>query len=141
MKRYFLFLFVTIAALACKKDDPETQINKIAGTWELAAREELAEGKNVWVDVSQTNPEVLVFREDGDLIDVTGLPICCAPRSLSIDGNVVKIAPKQNVLYSAMCMYVNCVYCETWGIETHGDEIIVSYCGMSRTRYIRKDGI
>lgn len=140
MKRYFLFLFVTIAALACKKDDPEAIIAKVSGSWQLVAREDVAGDKNVWVDVPQANQTVLAFREDGDLIDVTGLPVCCGPRSLSIDGNVIKISPKKEVL-DGMCMYVNCAYCETWGIETHGDEIIVSYCGMSRTRYIRKDGI
>jgi hypothetical protein len=139
MKRFFLFLFVAMSALACKKDDPDTQLSKIAGKWEMVAREELVEGKYVWKDVQSASPTILVFRPDGLVTDTNGLPQCCGPNSLSIDGNLVKIVPKGNVPYNEMCERVNCAACETLGIETKGNEIVISSCGRIRARYVRAD--
>ena len=138
MKRFFLFLFVTTAALACKKDDPETPLSKIAGTWELVAREELADGEYIWKDVQPASYDILVFRSDGLITDTNGLPRCCGPNSLSIDGNLVKIIAKGKVPYNAMCELVNCAACETLSIETNGNELIISACGMPRTKHVKK---
>lgn len=142
MRQLLIFIFITIAASACKKDDPDNQLNMIAGSWEPVAREELVDGKYVWKDVPPASHYILTFRPDGLITDVNGLPHCCGPNSLSIDGNLIKIIPKGKVPYNAMCELVNCIACETLVIETHSDEmIIVSACGGSKTKYVRKDGI
>ena len=138
MRRFFLFLFVTTAALACKKDDPEAQLGKIAGTWELVAREELANGEYIWKDVQPASYNMLVIRPDGQVEDINGRPPCCGPNSLSIDGNLVKIPPREKAPDS-WCQTVKCGACETWEIETRENQITVSACGSSRTRYMKQD--
>lgn len=138
MKQIILFLFIASATLACKKDDPETQLTKVAGTWQLVAREESVDGKHIWKDVQPASHNILIIKPDGLVTDVNGFPPCCGPNSLSIDGNLVKIISKEEVSIGR-CQTVKCGACATWGIETNGNQIMISACSSSRTRYIKLD--
>lgn len=135
MKQIILFLFIASATLACKKDDPDTQLSKVEGTWQLVARKELVDGKYIWKDVPKASHNILIIRSDGLVTDVNGFPPCCGPSSLSIDGNLVKIISEE--VANGRCQSVKCGLCETWGIETNGNQITVSACGSSPNRYVR----
>ncbi|QRR01703.1 hypothetical protein [Dyadobacter sandarakinus] len=129
-------------AIACREKNMDTiqsftQANGLSGRWYLKAVEKGVTAQKTWENVQAAEVDTLVFRNDGVIMSATGLPRCCSPNSLILNGNLVEIKPTSPVPPNPMCARVNCVSCSTWDIELSGSEIVVTPCNMPRLRYVR----
>ena len=138
MKRLFYIPLLFILLFGCKKDkidmQPDEIIEPLVGKWLLTESEQSVNGKKVWQPVNSNDPQYLVFRFDGVMFDKDGNAACCAPKELSINGNLFTIQPKTKVIYDN-CVAVLCLYCPVFDIEYVGNQMIISYCGAGRVKY------
>lgn len=139
MKQLALFLILLTSTFACKKDDPETIVKPIVGSWLLSEREQTENGKKTWITVADSLAGGLTFREDGAVM-MGEFTSCCHPKFLSINGQKVKAPANERLNMHPMCAYVNCAYFEIWYIEVQGNELILTFEGGSRTKYVRVTG-
>ena len=132
IKQLILMALFLAATIGCKKDkaDPIAKIEGIVGRWRATEIEELQNGNMVWQPVG--NAWFINFLTDGTVVDNNGNLTCCPPEILTIDGITVKLA---SATYS--CSSVRCGGCLNWGIEQHGNEIIITICNSSRVKYMR----
>jgi hypothetical protein len=141
MKNLIFLLSLLFVLTNCKKDDPESQANmaNIAGQWQLEAYETTQNGKKTWSPAEPTQPQLLTFRADGVILDNSGLPLCCSPTSLKINGALFEVKPALPLEPNPLCALVNCAFCATWEIQQQGNEIIIEGCNTStRTKYVKK---
>lgn len=136
MKQFALFLMLLTITFGCKQYDPEAILKPIVGSWIVSEREQTENGKKTWVTVADSLRGGYTFREDGAVM-MGEFTSCCHPKFFSINGQKVKAPANEKLNMHPMCAYVNCVYSETWYIEVQGDELILSFEGGSRTKYVR----
>lgn len=137
MKRYLYILLIPFLFLTCKKEPaPLPAIQEIVGRWRLDAMEKTVNGQKVWEKVSFNSPAYLAFRFDGVILDGEGLPACCAPDSLVVNGTPFKIKPKAKVPENPQCHFVDCALCPSWDLEQKDNELIItSRCDVLNFRY------
>ena len=142
MKRYIYILLIPLLLLNCKREPaPLPAIKEIVGRWRLDAMEKTVNGQKVWEKVSYDPPSYLVFRFDGVILDGNGLPYCCSPDTLVVNGTPFKIRPQAKVPENPQCHLVDCAYCRYWDLEQIGNELILtSKCDFLnyRHRYLRE---
>jgi hypothetical protein len=130
--REILFLLVILMIFsACKKDgpDPAPEIESIVGKWRLKALEKTEDGQKIWEEINiGAEPSYISFRFDGVLLDHKGLPFCCQPDSLTLNGNPFKIVPKAKLPDNPVCSVINCATCPNWEIQQNGNEITIASC-------------
>ncbi|CAG5000003.1 hypothetical protein DYBT9275_02364 [Dyadobacter sp. CECT 9275] len=141
--RFWIIVWVLVSVVFwnCKKDKEETPLpfESIVGRWRADAVENTVNGQKVWEKVLYTDPYYFSFRDDGVILDSRGLPACCSPDSLKVNGVAFKIIPQSGLPDNPACAYVDCVGCPSWDIQQNGDEIIISYCyGVQRAKFIRE---
>lgn len=136
--KYLLFflLFLSMAQCRDKNVAPET-LQPLVAKWRLVAYERVENGKKVWKDVGSQSPSFVTFRFDGVILDSRGLPYCCPPTALNINGKEFKIIPKTAIPENPICAAVDCIGCATWEIEWSEDEFILNLCGWSKSKYVR----
>jgi hypothetical protein len=135
MKKLILVLFL-VGLFGCKEKQlsPE-ELQPLVGKWRLSAVQPT--GKN-WEYVTQSGQYQFEIRYDGVILDANGLPACCAPKSLKVNGKLFTIEPKESLPNNPLCALVSCAACETWDIDLQNDTLIVSYCeGSGRNRFVR----
>ena len=131
-------MILLIGGCADRSVSPEL-IKPLIGQWKLVAYEQIIAGKTQWVDVSNGQSNILQFRYDGVALNENGLPICCGPSALRIDGQLFRIEPKGPLPNNPGCALVFCASCEEWDVKVQGDEFTYQ-CPASpsgRSRYIR----
>lgn len=144
MKRCLYILLIPFFFLNCKKEKdfaPLPAIKEIVGRWRLDAVEKTVNGQKVWEKVTYDPPSYLAFRFDGVILDENGLPACCAPDSLVVNGTSFKIKPQAQVPENPQCHLVDCAICSYWDLEQKGNEIILTpSCQFlnHRQRYLRE---
>lgn len=140
MKRILYILLIPFLLLNCKQEPaPLPAIKEIVGKWRLEATEKTVNGQKVWEKVSDDSPSYLTFRFDGVPLDGKGLPLCCAPDSLVVNGTPFKIKPLAKVPANPSCATVYCFSCPSWNLEQKGNELILaSECEFQnyRQRYL-----
>ncbi|WP_428655477.1 hypothetical protein [Runella sp.] len=134
--QYFLLFLVTVSCREKTPTPPET-LAPLVGKWRLDAYERTENGKKVWKAVDPQSTSFLSFRFDGVVLDSKGLPSCCAPGSLTINGKEFKIIPQAALPENPSCAYIDCISCATMDIELTGDTFIQHSCFGSRSRYVR----
>ena len=142
MKKLLFTLIISLAAVACKKDDPEPEpeIAAIVSTWKHIAYENTVDGEKIWVPVDGES-SYISFRFDGLILDSKGLPACCAPKAYYLNGVLFEVKPKAEVPINSYCISVDCIGCDTWDIEQTGNELIISLCEPftdRRSKFIRE---
>lgn len=133
-----LLLFLLVFVSSCKEKYLITEdIQPLVGKWRLVAVESV--GKNEWQYVTQNKEYEFEIRYDGVVLWPNGLPACCAPNKLDINGKTFKIVPKSRLPENPQCALVNCVYCETWYMDLQDDLLTIRYCngGVGRARYTK----
>jgi hypothetical protein len=143
MKQILFLLVISMMLSGCKKDrneDPLPEVANIFGKWRLMEIEKTENGKTSWNPVVYYDePTYLSFRYDGVILDNKGLPQCCGPDSLKINGVPFKIVPRSDLPLNPTCAYVDCAGCPVWDITQTGDEIIISTCAtFPRHKYVRQ---
>jgi hypothetical protein len=143
MKRYLYTLLIPFLLLNCKEREPEPlpAIKEIVGKWRLDAIEKTVNGQTAWEKVSYDQPWYLVFRFDGVILDGNGLPYCCAPETLIVNGAPFKIKPRAEIPENPQCYLVDCASCPSWDLEQKENELILtSGCAYMkyRQRYLRE---
>lgn len=142
MKRYLYILLIPFLLLNCKKEkEPAPAIKEIVGRWRLDAVEKTVNGQKVWEKVSSDSPSYLTFRFDGVILDGKGLPWCCSPETLIVNGTSFKIKPKAKVPTNPQCALIDCVSCSSWDLEQKENELIITLACQSlnyRHRYLRE---
>jgi hypothetical protein len=142
MKGYLYIFLIPLLLLNCKKKpEPLPAIENIVGRWRLDAMEKTVNGQKIWEKVSYDPPAYLTFRFDGVSLDGNGLPLCCAPDSLIVEGTPFKIKPQTKVPENPQCHLVDCASCSYWNLEQKGNELILtSACEFLnyRHRYLRE---
>lgn len=133
-----LLLILFIACFSCKDKylTPEI-VQPLVGKWRVVAVEPV--GKNEWQYVTQNREYEFEIRYDGVVLWPNGLPACCAPNKLNINGKTFKIEPQSRLPENPQCSLVNCVYCETWYMDLQDDVLTIRYCngGVGRARYTK----
>ncbi|WP_439555718.1 hypothetical protein [Dyadobacter sp.] len=144
MKRLLYFTLFLTVLISCKKDSMDAALNgiavasPIAGKWRLSQIERASvDNRNEWEYVAASQVDTIGFREDGVVLQADGLPMCCAPKSLIINGVLMDIKPQSPIPANGICATVSCVYCPVWEITVTGNELIVSSCLKQRRKYIR----
>jgi hypothetical protein len=145
MKRLLYLPLYFLVLLSCKKDNPDVQsaaeylsISSIAGSWKLAEVEKITIDKQkVWEAVPAAQSVVMIFRNDGVILNEDGKPFCCAPTSLIINDHLAEIKPQSPIPANETCALVNCTNCPTWEIELKANEMIVTACNKTRMKYVR----
>lgn len=142
--KQFAYIFLLMISMAACKSNEEANLNYgidsygITGTWRLTGVEQGAVGQNSsWVDLSADSTKDVIFRYDFVLMTPTGLPACCAPTSLTINGNFVEIKPTTALAPNPDCSKINCTNCLIWDLKLSGNEMIISRCNTPRARYKR----
>lgn len=133
MKKLILVLFL-VSLLGCKEKSlsPE-ELQPLVGKWRLSAVQ--PNGKD-WEFVTQSGQHQFEIRYDGVILDSNGLPACCSPKSLKVNGKLFTIEPKESLPNNPQCALVNCIACEIWDIDLQGNTFILSSClGNNRNRF------
>jgi len=142
MKRYLYILLVPLLLLNCKKEPaPLPAIKEVVGRWRLDAVEKTVNGQQIWEKVPADPPSHLVFRFDGVILDENGLPWCCVPDSLIVNGTPFKIKPLASIPENPQCHLVDCAACSSWDLEQKENELtLTSNCEFVhyRRRYLRE---
>lgn len=141
MKRYLYILLIPFLLLNCKKEkEPAPAIKEIVGKWRLDAMVKTLNGQKVWEKVSYNPPTYLAFRFDGVILDGKGLPWCCSPETLIVNGTSFKITPQAKVPTNPGCANVYCFTCPSWELMQKENELLItSSCFMTyRHRYLRE---
>lgn len=129
-----LLLLLFVSSFSCKEKQltPE-ELQPLVGKWRLSAVQQ--EGKD-WEVVTQSGQHQFEIRYDGVILDSNGLPNCCSPKSLKVNGKLFPIEPKESLPNNPTCALVNCFACETWDIDLQGNTLVLSSClGANRSRY------
>ena len=137
--KYILYFLLFLSTTNCRDKNvtPET-LQPLVGKWRLVAYERLENGKRVWKEADPQSPSFVSFRFDGIVLDSKGLPYCCSPNDLNINGKEFVIIPRATVPENPTCAYVDCIGCATWEIKLTGDTFILDDCGISLKReYVR----
>lgn len=137
--KYLLSFFLFLSMVQCrdKNAGPET-LQPLVAKWRLATYERVENGKKVWKEVDSQSPSFISFRFDGVVLDSKGLPYCCPPSALNINGKEFKIIPKATIPENPTCAYIDCIGCPTWEIELRDNDFILSLCSIgSRSKYVR----
>lgn len=143
MKRILYALLLPILLVGCKKEKdpaPLPVIKEIVGKWRLDALEKTVNGQKVWEKVSYDPPTYLAFRFDGVILDNKGLPWCCSPETLIVNGTSFRVDPLAKVPTNPQCALVNCYSCPSWDLQRNENELIItSSCEFMkyRERYLR----
>jgi hypothetical protein len=142
MRRLFYITLFLSVMLSCKKDSLDVMgmadMDPVSGKWFLSQVERASvDNKNVWEYVSAAQTDTIAFRSDGVILQADGLPMCCAPKSLIINGSLLDIKPQSPLPANPYCANVSCAYCPVWEITLTGNEMIVSSCNDLRRKYIR----
>lgn len=142
MKRsLYLFIFI-ISALGCKNnqdafDSPQNAIASVGGKWLLTETEQSVNGKAVWMPAIILQPEFIVFRYDGVILNADEKAGCCPPKFLNINKSSFEIKPQESITYVSDCSTVLCGACQVWDISISGDEMIIAKCQTPRSKYVR----
>ncbi|HEV7348138.1 hypothetical protein [Telluribacter sp.] len=145
MLRYLNFVLFLLLMWGCQDKHITPEVLKpLAGTWRLAAYEQTLNGKTKWVEVpaavgTAAGASTLSFRFDGVVLDSKGLPACCGPSALRINGTTFAIEPKAALPDNPQCHLIDCIGCGVLHIEVAGNEFISS-CqsgNIGKSRYVR----
>ncbi|MCF0075736.1 hypothetical protein LZD49_35020 [Dyadobacter sp. CY261] len=140
MKTPLFSIILLFVLVACEKDSPkpDPEIKTIVGKWKHTAYEKNVNGSNIWVPIDG-EPNYIVFRYDGVILDSNGCPNC-APKSYYVNGKLFEVIPKEAISISSQCPIVDCIGCATWDIDQSDNELIVTLCEPSNTKskYIRE---
>ena len=142
MKRLiYIPLFLIIVFACAENNDAERPVAALPTSdskWLLTETEQLVNGKKVWVAVSTLQPEFLVFRYDGMILNGDGKASCCYPKNLLINNTSYEVKPQSAVSYTSDCSSVICAPCPIWDIEMKGSEMIIAQCQNPRNKYVRQ---
>ncbi|WP_149242762.1 hypothetical protein [Dyadobacter sp. 32] len=142
MKSLLYILIVVFSMISCKSGDEgfpfSTSVETIVGQWRLVAEEQGFVGQSLWASVKQDSTYDVIFRNDGVILNHKGLPACCAPKSLTINGAFYEIKPTSPLASNPDCASINCGNCLIWDIQISGNEMILASCNSLRRRYLRK---
>ncbi len=118
-------LLLFLLFLGCKKDpEPSPIIKEIVGRWRLVATEYTENGKTTRTEA--TTASYLIFRFDGLIVDKDGLPGCCAPGSLIVNGAPFQIKPLAPVPRNDACARTSCAACDHLDLTQDRDTLISS---------------
>lgn len=136
---YIPLLFIFLVACKSNKEEaePTSLIDPLVGKWLVKEIELTVNGNKVWQPASPSQPEYLIFRSDGVMLDVNEKASCCGPRELKINGSLYEIKPQTEVVYSLNCAAVDCVGCPVLDVEYFGNEMITSCYLGPRVKYVR----
>jgi len=142
MKRSLYILIFIISTLGCKNDQdvmdsPQSAMASIGGKWLLTEMEQSVNGKNVWMPAITLQPEFIVFRYDGVILNGEEKAGCCSPKILNVNKSSFEIKPQEPIQYGTDCAAVLCGPCQVWDISLSGDEMIIAKCQSPRTKYVR----
>ncbi|HEV7348139.1 hypothetical protein [Telluribacter sp.] len=120
--KYLNYCLLLLFLWGCRDREVSPEVVKpLVGTWHLAAYEETQNGKTVWVELPAGQGYTLQIREDGVLLNEAGLPICCGPSALRINGNFFRIQPKGTLPENPACALALCATCEVWHIDVRNE--------------------
>jgi len=145
MKRLLYLPLYFLVLLSCKKDSLEVQsaaeylsVSSIAGSWKLTEAERVTiDNQKIWETVPEAQSFIMIFRNDGVILNEDGKPFCCAPTSLIINDQLMEIKPQSPIPANETCSLVNCINCPTWEIKLTGNQMIVTACNKTRMKYVR----
>jgi len=113
-------------------------VSSITGSWKLAETEKITiDNQTVWEAVPSTQSFIIIFRNDGVILNEDEKPLCCAPTSLIINDQLLEIKPQSPIPANKDCELVNCINCPTWEIELIGNQMIIKACNKARMKYVR----
>jgi hypothetical protein len=139
MKKLLLYFLLFLTTVGCREKtlSPE-ELQPLVDKWRYAAYEKIVNGNKVWQDTDSLSPSFISFRFDGVVLDSQGLPRCCAPSALNINGKKFEIIPKAEVPRNPTCDYIDCIMCSVWSIDLKGDTFFLENCvnGL-RYKYVR----
>jgi len=142
MKRLFYIPLFLLIALACSDDKDAVQADSAIPNsdtkWLLTETEQNVNGKKVWTAVNTLQPEYIIFRYDGVILNGDGKASCCSPKSLLINNKTFEIKPQSEISYNVDCAAVFCAPCPVWDVEMNGSEMIIAQCQNPRNKYIRQ---
>jgi hypothetical protein len=137
----WLFYIFLVLVLSCKNEETapfsSTRLEALTGTWMLVAEEQGFVGQISWQSLKPDSTANVTFRSDGVMFNAKGLPACCAPTSLTVNGKFVEIKPVGPLPANIECQLITCHNCQIWDIVLTGNEMIISSCSAARRRYVR----
>lgn len=144
MKRLLYIPLVLVWLLSCKKesaDDPMqfgATFKTIAGPWHsIEVEKSSLNNQNTWEPVASAKSDSLIFRNDGVVLNADGTPRCCAPTTLTINGQLLDVRPQSALPNNPQCELLNCITCPTWEISWNDDQLIIGSCNSPRIKYVR----
>lgn len=141
MKGLLYIALIFTGVFGCKSEDANVKlppsVAELGGPWKLIAEEQGFVGQSAWVDVKQDSAYNIIFRSDGLLLNAKGLPACCAPTSLTINGIFFEIKPSGQLAPNPECTSVKCTNCPLWDIQIAGSEMTITKCKDVKRKYLR----
>lgn len=140
MRKALFILLVAICLSNCKQDaeEPNAELESIVGKWRLIEKEVEINGQKIWQKASDQLPYTFSINPVGVVLDNSGLPACCSPKSFMLNGTVINIESAAELPVNPTCATVNCAPCDVWDMNQTGNELIISYCELERAKYIKE---
>lgn len=140
MRKSLIILLVAMCLSNCKEntETPKPKLESIVGKWRLVEKEVEINGQKTWQKAPDQLSYTFSINSVGVVLDNTGLPACCGPKSYKLNGVVIDIEPAAELPVNPVCATVNCAPCDVWDMDQTGNELIVSYCELERAKYIRE---
>ena len=135
----YLVLALWALLLGChrvEKVSPEA-LKPLVGRWQLVAYEQNQGGVTTWVEVPAAEASILLVRYDGVLLNGQGLPWCCAPPTIQLNGTLIEIIPRAEVPRNPTCDLVDCMGCATLDLDLDADTLLLTNCSGGQMRYLR----
>lgn len=109
MRLLILLTTFFLLTISCSKDknNPTTQITKVAGKWVLIETEEMVNGQKVWVKIDSKNSYTLEMTPTGVLLNEDGYRPCCSPNKITLNG-IKYIVPISGYEADPSCILVSC---------------------------------
>jgi hypothetical protein len=138
MKRLLYFSVILLFLSNCKNDSDAVSMDfmpqSVPGKWLLTETEQTVNGKQVWQAANVVQPEYIIFRSDGVILNEKEEASCCSPQILNVNNKQFEIKPQQPVNFTQDCSQIFCGSCPVWDIELKGDEMIISKCQTPRAK-------
>lgn len=135
----FIILFLIIS---CEKDSEkltqDSALESIAGTWYLSEKETGSYGQKYWTDAQASQKDHRIILNDGSILDLDSLVVCCPPSALVINKSYVELAKNGQFAANPMCALVSCETCPSWELTWTGHTMVITYCNGTRLKYVKR---
>ncbi|WP_025761810.1 hypothetical protein [Dyadobacter tibetensis] len=141
MKTLLYISIFLLSVIGCKSDNepgPDGLLKELSGSWELVEIETGVISQTKWEPIASGQEKIIRFRTDGLIVNEKDQPICCMPQAIILNGQLLRLEPKDNLPSNPSCKYLDCMGAVVWEMTLQSEELIILNCCLNKEKYRRK---